>query len=223
MPMLKLVNVTFLLVVHLKRCLSAVLERPVQKYFSGLKPTVLTKKAFSYLHSNIHTSIKMTLITSKWTQFRLCHLTYQPHPLNKNQGLSTPGSPPQTFFSPIQCCNNKSGTWSSPGGRGKDSKNEYEIRFGYLKGNCLTHKFAAGINILLNASTWSGGGLLLTEVSIHLLTHVVGPPPFLCQPLWSLLLQWIHSYWTVVSVTFPLMRTQSSWKLMAWDGSSLCQ
>lgn len=50
MPTLKLVNVTFLLVVHLKRCLSAVLERPVQKYFSGLKPTELTKKAFSYLN-----------------------------------------------------------------------------------------------------------------------------------------------------------------------------
>lgn len=39
MPTLKLVNETFLLVVHVKTCLSAVLERPVQKYFSGLKPT----------------------------------------------------------------------------------------------------------------------------------------------------------------------------------------
>lgn len=53
MPTLKLVNVTFLLVVHLKVCLSSVLERPVQKYFSGLKPTKLTKRAFSYLHENM--------------------------------------------------------------------------------------------------------------------------------------------------------------------------
>lgn len=53
MSTLKLVNVTFLLVVHLKVCLSSVLERPVQKYFSGLKPTKLTKRAFSYLHENM--------------------------------------------------------------------------------------------------------------------------------------------------------------------------
>lgn len=50
MPTLKLVNVTCLLVVHLKVLLSTVLDKPVQKYFSGLKPTMLTKRAFSYLH-----------------------------------------------------------------------------------------------------------------------------------------------------------------------------
>ena len=50
MPTLKLVNVTCLLVVHLNVLLSAVLDKPVQKYFSGLKPTMLTKRAFSYLH-----------------------------------------------------------------------------------------------------------------------------------------------------------------------------
>lgn len=53
MPTLKLVNVTFLLVLHLKVDLSSVLDKPVQKYFSGLKPTKLTKRAFSYLHENI--------------------------------------------------------------------------------------------------------------------------------------------------------------------------
>lgn len=53
MPTLKWVNVTFLPVVHLKMFLSSVLEKPVQKYFSGLKPTKLTRKAFSYLHTGI--------------------------------------------------------------------------------------------------------------------------------------------------------------------------
>ena len=52
-PTLKLVNVTFLRVAHLKVCLSSMLERLVQKYFSGLKPTKLTRRAFSYLHENI--------------------------------------------------------------------------------------------------------------------------------------------------------------------------
>lgn len=52
MPTLKWVNVTFLLLVHLKTFLLSVLDKPVQKYFSGLKPTKLTRKAFSYLHKN---------------------------------------------------------------------------------------------------------------------------------------------------------------------------
>ncbi len=52
MPTLKLVNMALLLVVHLKVLLSSVLEKPIQKYFSGLKPTKLTKRAFSYLHEN---------------------------------------------------------------------------------------------------------------------------------------------------------------------------
>lgn len=52
MPTLKLVNLTSLLVVHLKVNLSSVLEKPVQKYFSGLKPTKLTRKAFSYLQES---------------------------------------------------------------------------------------------------------------------------------------------------------------------------
>lgn len=53
-PTLKLVNVTALSVIHLNMFLSSVLDKPVQKYFSGLKPTKLTRKAFSYLHENIH-------------------------------------------------------------------------------------------------------------------------------------------------------------------------
>lgn len=120
MPTLKLVNVTFLLVVHLKRCLSAVLERPVQKYFSGLKPTELTKKAFSYLHSKHMYKPKDEQMNDLELNPLLCHLTYQPHPLDKRRLLSRPGSPLQMFFSPILCCSNKSGTWSSPGqGGGK--------------------------------------------------------------------------------------------------------
>lgn len=49
MPTLKLVKVTFLAVVQVNVWMSSVLERPVQKYFSGLRPTKLTSRAFSYL------------------------------------------------------------------------------------------------------------------------------------------------------------------------------
>ena len=64
-PMLKCVYSTLVPVVHLKVYSSSMLESPVQKYFSGLSPTKLTRYALSYLKKNTLTYVELTFTVLK--------------------------------------------------------------------------------------------------------------------------------------------------------------
>lgn len=51
--------------------------------------------------------------------------------------------------------------------------------------NEIPHQLAARVGFLLGAFSRSGGGLLLADVSVRLLTHAVGPPGVLFRGTFS--------------------------------------